>query len=137
MLFKPRTLRLINLKTKADEQIEAPDSVSQFFLDKTGKHLFVATEASEFCYFSRASKRFRAVGKLKGSRVTAVGWSRHSTERTTDAILVGTKNGSVFELCVNTNNESFLNTTIDTYCKLVSVWVFVLGFFRMGVLQCN
>lgn len=56
---------------------------------------------------------------LKGNKITAIGWNKHSNERTTDAILVGTKKGSVFELCVNTNNESFLNTTIDTYCKLV------------------
>lgn len=45
--------------------MEAPDAVSQFFFDKTGKHLFVATESKEFYYFSRSSKKFRAISKLK------------------------------------------------------------------------
>ncbi len=120
MLFKPRTLRFLNLKNKADETTEAPDNLSRFFLDKSGKHLLVTSESSEVYYYSRVSKKFRVINKLKGNILTAVGWNKSSNEKTTDAILVGTKKGSLFELCINTNNEGFLNTSIDTYCKLVS-----------------
>ena len=120
MLFRPRTLSFLNLKNKADETVEAPETVSRFFLDKSGKHLLVATESQELYYYSRASKKFRAINKVKGNLVTAVGWNRNANERSTDAIFVGTKKGSLFELCINTSNEGFLNTSIDTYCKLVS-----------------
>lgn len=119
LLFKPKTIKLYNLKNKTDEIIESPDIVSRIFLDKNGKHLLVATETNELFYYSRASKKFRAINKLKGNLITAIGWNKNSTEKTSDSILAGTKKGNLYELCINTNNEGFLNTSIDTYCKLI------------------
>ena len=51
-----------------NKAVESPDIVHKLFLDKTGKHLFVATEGNEFYYYSRASKKFRAIYKLKVNR---------------------------------------------------------------------
>jgi hypothetical protein len=95
--------------------------VNKFFLDKTGKHLLVATETNELYYYSRQSKKFKAISKLKGHLVTAVGWNQNSNDKCTDAILVGTKKGFIFELSINTNNEGLLNLYIDSYCKQVII----------------
>ncbi len=51
--------------------------------------------------------------------MTAVGWNKNSTDKATDSILVGTKRGALFELAVNTNNESLLSPYVDTHCKQV------------------
>lgn len=59
------------------------------------------------------------MSKKQGNQVTAIGWNKNSTDKVTDSILVGTKKGLLFEMCINTNNEGFLNTSIDTYCKQV------------------
>ncbi len=45
--------------------IESPESVAKFFLDRTGKHLFVTTDSNEFYYYSRQTKKFKAINKLK------------------------------------------------------------------------
>ena len=97
------------------------NQLTSFFLDKTGKHLLVATETNELYYYSRQSKKFKSISKLKGNLVTAVGWNQNSNEKTTDAILVGTKKGLIFELSINTNNEGLLNLYIDSYCKQVII----------------
>ena len=119
LLFKPRTIRLLHIKNSTDETIESPDPVNRFFLDKTGKHLLVATDTNELYYYSRQSKKFKSINKLKGNLVTAVGWNKNSTDKTTDSILVGTKKGTLFELAINTTNEGLLSPYIDSYCKQV------------------
>lgn len=119
MLFKPKSIRLLHTENVTDESLEAPDSVYKIYLDPTGRHLLVATENNELYYFSRASKKFKSISKLKGNLVTAVGWNKSSNEKSTDAILVGTKRGLVFELAINASNEGFLNQNIDSYCKQV------------------
>ncbi len=53
--------------------------------------------------------------------MTAIGWNKNSTDKVTEPILAGTKKSLLFELCINTNNEGFLNSSIDTYCKQVSI----------------
>ncbi len=65
ILFKPKTIRLLHPENRTDEIIEAPESINRFFLDKTGKHLLVSTETNELYYYSRTSKKFRAISKLK------------------------------------------------------------------------
>ena len=65
LLFKPKLIRLFNLKSKTDESAESPESVQKIFLDPTGKHLFVVSETNEFYYYSRVTKKFRSISKLK------------------------------------------------------------------------
>lgn len=119
ILFKPKTIRLLHAENRTDEMIESPEAVQRFFLDKSGKHLLVATETNELYYYSRGTKKFRPISKLKGHLITAVGWNQNSSEKATDSILVGTKKGAIFELLINTNNEGILNLYIDSYCKQV------------------
>jgi hypothetical protein len=119
ILFKPKTIRLFNSDNRVDETLESPEIVSKMFLDKSGKHLLIATETNELYYYSRQSKRFKSIGKLKGHTITAIGWNQNSTDKTTDSILAGTKRGIIYELCINTNNEGILNLYIDSYCKQV------------------
>ena len=61
ILFKPKLIRLFNLKTKTDESAESPESVHKLFLDPSGKHLIVSTESNELYYYSRATKKFKSI----------------------------------------------------------------------------
>ena len=65
ILFKPKLIRLFNLKTKTDEKAESPELVHKLFLDPSGKHLIVSTESNELYYYSRATKKFKSISKLK------------------------------------------------------------------------
>ena len=92
------------------------------FLDPTGTHLLVATENLELHYFLKSSKKFKPISKFKGHLVTAVGWNSNSTEATTDSILIGTKKGLLFEICINIGNEGVIfNQSVDNLCKQVRI----------------
>ncbi len=108
--------------------IEAPDHVSSMFLDPTGSHLLIATENSElYYYYMKGSKKFRPINKLKGYLVTDVGWNSNATETSTDSILIGTKKGLLFEICINSGDENRLfNQNIDNLCKQVGCGIFLI-----------
>jgi hypothetical protein len=86
ILFKPKLIRFFNLKTKTDESklnkevriysikvdlnanfigAESPEAINKLFLDPTGKHLLIATETNELYYYSRATKKFKPINKIK------------------------------------------------------------------------
>ena len=100
--------------------------MSSIFLDPTGAHLLVATENLELYYFLKSTKKFKQISKLKGFLVTSVGWNSNSTEATTDSILIGTKKGLLFEICINIGDESrIFNQTIDNLCKQVILKILI------------
>lgn len=78
----------------------------------------MATETNELYYYSRQSKKLRAIKQLKGNAVTAVGWNKSMTEKNLESILVGTKKGVLYELVINPINESMLGSNVE-YCKQV------------------
>jgi hypothetical protein len=90
-------------------------------LDFTGRHLLIATESNELYYYSRQSKKFKPIAKLKGHLTTAVAWNKSSTDKTIESVLVGTNRGGLFELSISTVNEGLLSSSVDTYCKQVGV----------------
>ncbi len=46
-------------------------------------------------------------------------WNKNSTDKAINSILVDTKRDALFELAVNSNNESLLSPYVNMYCKQV------------------
>ena len=84
ILFKPKLIRLFNLKTKTDESAESPESVHKLFLDPSGKHLIISTESNELYYYSRATKKFKSISKYcyNNSKVSPIRLNNKKLNRT-------------------------------------------------------
>jgi len=97
------------------------DSLFAMYLDPTGRHLIISMTSTDNMYIARGSKKLRPLTKLKGHRITAVGWNRHSTtEQSTGEILIGTSKGFILETMISSVEESRLFTaSVDQYVKHV------------------
>ena len=74
------------------------DSIAGMFLDPTGQHLLVSMKSGENYYLLYGGKKVKPLAKLKGHRITSVGWNHHGvSENSTDAILIGTSKGILLE----------------------------------------
>ncbi len=124
VLGENRILKRVNKNgSKQDDDFDQPadNSISRFYLDPTGKHLFLNTDNSEFYYYSKQAKKFKLLNKLRGQYVSAIGWNKNSTEHSTDSILIGTQRGNLYELCINDDSSArVFNQAIDHNFKLVT-----------------
>ena len=97
----------------------ADDVISSMFLDPSGRHLIVSMKSGENYYLSYGAKKARVLAKLKGHRITSVGWNqRNVTESSTDAILLGTSKGIILETKLVTAEDTHLfSASIEQYVK--------------------
>lgn len=97
----------------------AEDAISGMYLDPSGRHLIVSMTSGENFYLARGAKKPRSLSKLKGHRITSVGWNRHNvTDTSTDAILIGTSKGFIFETKIVLVEDSHLFTSnVEQYVK--------------------
>jgi vacuolar protein sorting-associated protein 18 len=74
--------------------------ISKIFLDISGDHLLVNTEAGETFYFSIRSNRAgrgRPVSRLNNIHIESIAWNIDATPSTTKDILIGTRDGAILE----------------------------------------
>ena len=82
------------------------DGIGNMFLDPTGRHLIVSMKSGENYYLMYGAKKAKALAKLKGHKITSVGWNQRAvTDNSTDAILVGTLKGVILETKLSTAED--------------------------------
>lgn len=89
------------------------------FADDAGQHYMIAAQAGPEVgvYYLQPgqSRRPKALAKLKGMSVTAVGWDNdNKNDATTKPILLGTREGQFVETCITKGKEE--------YCKQLYRW---------------
>eukprot|EP00057_Strongylocentrotus_purpuratus_P024183 XP_011678657.1 PREDICTED: LOW QUALITY PROTEIN: vacuolar protein sorting-associated protein 18 homolog [Strongylocentrotus purpuratus] len=104
-----------------DEVKVGDDPVHRLFLDPTGRHLLISTEAQEVFYLSRNSKKCKNLAKFKGHLIDSVGWNKSNTSDTsTSEILLGTSQGLIYEAEIQAGEDSrFFQQSLDQYFKQV------------------
>ncbi|XP_054749145.2 vacuolar protein sorting-associated protein 18 homolog [Lytechinus pictus] len=104
-----------------DEVKVGDDPVHHLFLDPTGRHLLISTEAQEVFYLSRNSKKCKNLTKFKGHLIDSVGWNKSNTSDTsTSEILLGTSQGLIYEAEIQAGEDSrFFQQSLDQYFKQV------------------
>lgn len=82
------------------------DAIHRIFLDPTGSHLIVAMEREESYYLHASWKKPKLLAKMKGIVIESVAWDKSNTDTTnTGAILIGTKNGQIFETWIEAKDK--------------------------------
>jgi hypothetical protein len=95
------------------------DSIQAMYFDPTGRHLIISMSSSENYYLVRGSKKVRTLGKLKGHKITSIGWNVHNvTDSSTGEILIGTSKGLILETSIASGEDSRLFTiNVEQYVK--------------------
>ncbi|CEP18639.1 hypothetical protein [Parasitella parasitica] len=85
------------------------DKVAQLFLDPTGRHIIVTTANGDNYYLFHKWRRTKELAKLKGIVITSVAWNKQASlsNTSTREILIGTRNGAVYETCLEPTDEFF------------------------------
>jgi len=97
----------------------ADDGIAGMFLDPSGRHLIVSMKSADNYYLTYGAKKAKVLTKLKGHRITSVGWNHHGvTVSSTDAILLGTSKGIILETKLFTAEDTHLfSASVEQYVK--------------------
>ncbi|KAG1047354.1 hypothetical protein G6F46_009640 [Rhizopus delemar] len=88
---------------------QSDGKISKIFFDPTGRHLIITTDHGENYYFYEKWRRTKPLPKLKGVVITSIAWNKQATltDPSTREILIGTKNGLIYETCIEPTDEYF------------------------------
>lgn len=106
------------------QDIDLPRKVSEVgtirkvFLDPTASHLIITTTHGENFYLHSRSTKPRPLPRLKGVFLECVAWSPQLPSASTREILLGARDGSVWETYLEALEESFMRRE-DKYTKIV------------------
>lgn len=82
-----------------------PATIRKIFLDPTASHLLISTFSGENYYLhSRASKP-KTLSRLRNIQIESVAWSPALPSTSTREILIGTKDGLVYEAFIEASDE--------------------------------
>ncbi|CAG8483434.1 620_t:CDS:10 [Paraglomus occultum] len=107
------------------EDIEIPRKhtevkIYKTFFDPTGRHLLITTEQGENFYLFEKWKKAKPLSKFKGIVIESVAWNKEagtSSDPSTKKILIGTRNGLIFEAEIEPTDEYFKRE--EKFCKQV------------------
>lgn len=89
--------------------------INAIYLDPTGAHLLITTDMKESLYLHYQSTKAKLLGRLKGLSVSCVAWCPLEFSRSTGEVLIGTQDGSIYEIFLEPSNEYFKRE--DRYCR--------------------
>ncbi|RIA95939.1 Pep3/Vps18/deep orange family-domain-containing protein [Glomus cerebriforme] len=125
MALETNHILRIDLQQAHDvEDIEIPrkseGKIYKIFFDPTGRHLLITTEQGENFYLFEKWKKAKVLSKFKGITIESVGWNRFngsSSDTSTKKILIGSRNGLIFEAEIEPTDEFFKKE--EKFCKQV------------------
>ncbi|CEI89322.1 Putative Vacuolar protein sorting-associated protein 18 homolog [Rhizopus microsporus] len=88
---------------------QSDGKITKIFFDPTGRHLIITTDHGENYYFYEKWRRTKSLPKFKGVTITSIAWNKQATltDPSTREILIGTKNGLIYETCIEPTDEYF------------------------------
>ncbi|KAJ3040940.1 hypothetical protein HDV00_010151 [Rhizophlyctis rosea] len=107
-----RILRIDLGKVDAIEDVELQprtkgDRVRRIFLDPTARHLLISTETGDNYYLHEKWKKPRILSKFRGILMESVAWGRPrvATDPSTGIMLVGSRQGHIYEAELSPTDE--------------------------------
>ncbi|KAJ1958961.1 tethering complex subunit [Dispira parvispora] len=118
-------LRIDLQQASAIDEVELPRKggelrIRRLFFDPTGRHLLIGTEQGENYYLFEEWQKPKLLSKLKGLVIESVAWNKlaaRSSRHSTQAILLGTQDGRIFETEIEPTEEFFRRE--EKYLRLV------------------
>ncbi|KAI9837898.1 MAG: hypothetical protein M1837_002688 [Sclerophora amabilis] len=122
-LASGRILR-IDLDNPADiDDIDLPKKTSEvgvirrMFLDPSSSHLIITTTLDENYYLHTQARQPRPLSRLKGVAIESVAWNPSLPTASTREILVGARDGNIYEVFINSSTEFYRRE--EKYLKAV------------------
>lgn len=85
------------------------------FLDPTASHLIISTSLGENYYLHTQSRHPRPLSRLRGVSIECVAWNPSLPTASTREILIGTTDGNIYEVYIETSTEFYRRE--DKYLK--------------------
>lgn len=107
----PVTLDILRPCTNSEPDFELPKKLSEvgtirkLFLDPTASHLLINTTNGENFYLHSRATKARHLSRLKNAFVDCVAWSPAQPTTSTREILLGTREGAVYEIYIESSEE--------------------------------
>ncbi|OAD75205.1 hypothetical protein PHYBLDRAFT_186318 [Phycomyces blakesleeanus NRRL 1555(-)] len=111
------TFRILRIDLEKPLEVEEIDiarkpgdgKIVKIFFDPTGRHLVITTENGENYYLYEKWRRAKQLAKFKGVTITSIAWNKQASlaDPSTQEILIGTKNGLIYETCLEPSDEFF------------------------------
>ncbi|KAI7872143.1 Pep3/Vps18/deep orange family-domain-containing protein [Spinellus fusiger] len=111
------TFRILRIDLEKPLEVEEIDiarkpgdgKIVKIFFDPTGRHLVITTENGENYYLYERWRRAKQLAKFKGVTITSIAWNKQASlaDPSTQEILIGTKNGLIYETCLEPSDEFF------------------------------
>ncbi|KAI7899794.1 Pep3/Vps18/deep orange family-domain-containing protein [Cokeromyces recurvatus] len=100
-----------SLEVEEIEIVRKPNDgkIKKIFFDPTGRHLIITTDHGENYYLYEKWRKTKVLSKFKGIIITSIAWNKQATltDPSTREILIGTKNGLIYEACLEPADEYF------------------------------
>ena len=81
--------------------------IRRMFLDPSASHLIITTTLGENFYLHTQSKQPRQLSRLKGISIECIAWNPSTPTASTREILVGSTDGNVYEVYIETSTEFY------------------------------
>lgn len=118
--------------TKLPGALDPGDSIERVFIDPTANHVFIAMKSSDNYYLHSRSQKPKKLSRLQGV-VESVAFDRQNcTESATRSFLVGTVNGVIYEMSVDSTGKEKLCQPVyqlDQPIAVSSLYFDTLGSF--------
>uniref|UniRef100_A0A915B1U8 Vacuolar protein sorting-associated protein 18 homolog n=1 Tax=Parascaris univalens TaxID=6257 RepID=A0A915B1U8_PARUN len=127
---------LQNMASQSDIIMPLPthDRIAYVHMDVKGYHAIVSSTTGECFYVNLKNNQQKALTRLKGHVVSAVGWNIElSTKTTTGFIVIGTNKGSLFETQINADGSlSYAKELVRNLSGEKDMWI-----TDIELLQCS
>jgi vacuolar protein sorting-associated protein 18 len=91
--------------------------IRKLFLDPSASHLIISTPLGENYYLHTQSRQPKALSRLKGVTIESISWNPLQPTASTREILVGTADGTVYEIFIEPSTEFYRRE--ERYMKAV------------------
>jgi hypothetical protein len=104
-------LKLENYQSGNEETIELRlkkdfFTAKKFFFDPLGKHVIIITNKNEPVYIHSNWKKFKLIKEATSIQIESIGWNEsNEIETSTGDFLIGTKDGNIYQININSSLE--------------------------------
>ncbi|KAI9491455.1 Pep3/Vps18/deep orange family-domain-containing protein [Zychaea mexicana] len=117
LIMAVETARILRINLERPLEVEEIEitrkpgdgKIVKMFFDPTGRHLIITTDHGENFYLYEKWRRAKQLSKLKGVTISSIAWNKQATltDPSTREILIGTRNGLIYETCLEPTDEFF------------------------------
>ncbi len=111
------------LLSTSNKQGGKSEKIEQIFLDPKGLHCIICTDDKSSYYFHLLDDEIKPLQATKGNSITAVSWQENSMPSSTGDMILGTKDGKLYNWQIRNEQrgEDSFKIIEDPYTELIPI----------------